>query len=116
MHREVEQVETDHVDDEMDLPESFTVHAARDLREPVVEPGEESGQAAADDRVVEMADDPEGAPERRVERDGGVEHAGHAADDEQAQRSDREEHRGGESDGPAAQGEDVRQDDDRERD
>src|SRR5436309_6620477 len=59
MHREVEQVETDHVDGEVDLSKSFIVHAARHFREPVVQSGEEPGQAAADDRVMEMAHDPE---------------------------------------------------------
>src|SRR5207247_2751380 len=104
------------VEGEVNLPEPLVVHPPGDLREPVVKAAKEAGQAAADDRVVEVADDPEGAAEGGVQGDGGVEHARNAADDEQAQGSDREEHRGRESDAAAAQGEDASQDDEREGD
>src|SRR3989441_12108203 len=116
MHGEVEQVEPNHVDDKVDFAESFEVPASRDLWEPVVKPGEEPGQPAADDRVVEVAHDPECSAEPRVERDRGVEHAGYAADDEQPQRPGGKEHRGREPNPTAAQGEDVRHNDDGERD
>src|SRR5438309_11993989 len=65
---------------------------------------------------MKVAYDPERTPERGVERDGGVENPCHATDDEQAERSDCEEHRGRESDRTAAEREDVRDDDDGERD
>src|SRR5438046_10543212 len=65
---------------------------------------------------MKVAYDPERTPERGVERDGGVENPCHATDDEQAERSDCEEHRGRESDRTAPEREDVRDDDDGERD
>src|SRR5439155_12841743 len=59
LHGEVEQVESDDVEGEVDLSEPLVVHPPCDLGEPVVEAAEEAGQAAADDRVMEVADDPE---------------------------------------------------------
>ena len=71
---------------------------ARDLREPVVEAGEQGEDQAAHDRVVEVGEHEEAAVHRHVDRDVGEEDAGHAADQEVEQHPEAEEHRGIEPD------------------
>ena len=57
MHREEGEVHGDEHQPEMDQPELFIQHPAEDLREIVIDAGEDSHDRAAEQHVVEVGDD-----------------------------------------------------------
>ena len=66
----------------LDLAEPLVEHPARDLRQPVVEPGEDREDGAAEEHVVEVGDDEVGVRHLLVERDDREHDAGQPADHE----------------------------------
>src|SRR5437762_3454129 len=70
VHREEGRVEADERQPEMQLPEPLVVHAAGHLREPVVDPGEDREQRAAEEHIVDVRDDEVRVADVDVDRDG----------------------------------------------
>ena len=77
----------------LDLPEPLVEHPPEDLRPPVVEPGEDAEDRAAEEHVVEVRDDEVGVLHLPVDRERGEEDPGEAADREDGDEAEREEHR-----------------------
>ena len=91
--RDERQVEPDETMMRRHLGPDVGVHAAGDLRPPVVQAGEVAHDRAADHDVVEVRDDEVGVVEVDVEAERGQEEPGEAADEEQAQEAERPDHR-----------------------
>ena len=79
-------------------PERLAEHPAGDLREPVVDAGEDAEDGAADEHEVQVGDDEVGVVELPVDREDRQEDAGDPADREQRDHADREQQRRAELD------------------
>ena len=115
-------VEADHVLDqerhqeaeehqvEAQLAQALAQHPPGDLREPVVDRGEDREHRAADQHEVDVGDHEVGFVQLPVDREHGQEHAGDAADQEQRDEADAEQQRRLEFDRAAPQGRDPVED------
>ena len=81
------QVETGEHDDRGDLGPDVRIHAAGDLRPPVVQAGEVAHDGAADHDEVEVRDHEVGVVDVHVNAERRREEAGQAADEEQAEEA-----------------------------
>ena len=93
VHGEERDVHSDEHEPEVELPEAFPDHPARKLRPPVVDPGEEAEDRAAEEDIVEMCDD-EVRIVLDIDRGRGVHDPRQATDDEQPHHPDSEIERG----------------------
>ena len=91
------------ISDQLQLPEPLAQQRAGDLREPVVDAGEEAEDAAGEQRVVEVRDDEVGAVRLVVEHRRGDEDPAQPADQELDEEREREQHRGAQHDRAADQ-------------
>ncbi|KAF1854768.1 hypothetical protein Lal_00013172 [Lupinus albus] len=110
VHREEDQVHADEEYPELQVRQEFGVHPAAHLREPVVEPGEERGDRAQRQHVVEVRHHVVGILQVVVDAAVGQHHAGHAADREQEDEADRPDHRRLEFEAAAPHRRDPRED------
>ena len=101
--------------DEVHQAEPFVEPPAGDLREPVIDGGEEREHRARRHQVVEVADDVVGVVQDEVARPEPERQAGHAAQAEHRQEGQREAHRRRVADGAAPQRDDERRDEDDRR-
>ena len=93
VHREEGEVEADEREPEVELAEPLVVHPAGHLREPVVDPGEDREDGAAEEHVVDVRDDEVRLAHVDVDRDGAEHDAREAADHEHREEAEREQHR-----------------------
>ena len=88
---------------EAQLPQALAEHAPGDLREPVVDRGEDREHGAAHQHEVEVGDDEVGVVDLPVDRERRHEDAGDPPDQEQRDEADAEDQRRRELDRPAPQ-------------
>ena len=97
-------VESDEHQQRRKLGPAFGIHAARHLRPPEVQSRHVGHHHAADHHVVEVGDHEVGVGDVHVETERGQEHAGQAANREQADEAERVQHRRLEANGALVQG------------
>ena len=93
MHRQEGDVEADEHQPEGDLAQPIRQLLAVDQRKEVIAAREDRERGAADQHVVQMADDEERVVRLKVERRERHHHAGQPAEDEDRQPAEGEKHR-----------------------
>jgi hypothetical protein len=91
VHREERDVEEHEHEPEVPAAEPLVEQAARDLREPVIEGGEEREENAADEHVMEVRDDEVRVVRLPVERHRRQHHAREPAEHEDGEKADDEQ-------------------------
>ncbi len=86
------------------LPDSVVQHSPGDLREPIIKPGKQRKNGAADENVMKVRDHEEGVVHLQVKRHRGDHHAGQTAEHEQHNKAEDEEQRCPVDDPPLPEG------------